>query len=84
VAQLAQRLGFDLADALARDVELLADFLERAVPCTETQAIGFVAAFGAFTLLFAGLVAWPLRVATCLLPCNHAATNPPVRQWKST
>ena len=30
VAQLAQRLGLDLADALARDVELLADLLERA------------------------------------------------------
>jgi hypothetical protein len=29
--QLAQRLGFDLAYALARDVELLADFLERVV-----------------------------------------------------
>ena len=29
VAQLAQRLGFDLADALARDGELLADFFER-------------------------------------------------------
>ena len=30
VAQLAQRLGFDLADALARHVELLAHLLERA------------------------------------------------------
>src|SRR5688500_19340229 len=29
--ELAQRLGLDLADALARDVELLADFLERVV-----------------------------------------------------
>ena len=29
VAQLAQRLGLDLADALARDVELLADLFER-------------------------------------------------------
>ena len=29
MAQLAQRLGFDLADALARDVELFAHFLER-------------------------------------------------------
>src|SRR5579863_3083737 len=27
--ELAQRLGFDLPDALARDVELLSDFLER-------------------------------------------------------
>src|SRR2546423_6242872 len=31
VAELAQRLRLDLADALARDVELLADFLERVV-----------------------------------------------------
>src|SRR5215471_11061446 len=29
MAQLAQRLGFDLPDALARDGEALADFLER-------------------------------------------------------
>ena len=29
MAQLAQGLGFDLADPLARDVELLADLLER-------------------------------------------------------
>src|SRR5439155_6093005 len=29
VAQLAQRLGLDLADPLARDVELLADLLQR-------------------------------------------------------
>ena len=29
VAQFAQRLGFDLADALARDREVLADFFER-------------------------------------------------------
>src|SRR6185312_4781042 len=27
-AELAQRLGFDLADALARDIELLADFFQ--------------------------------------------------------
>src|ERR1700687_807373 len=31
MAQLAQRLGFDLPDALARDVELLADFLQRVI-----------------------------------------------------
>ncbi len=31
VPQLPQRLGLDLAYALARDVELLADFLERVV-----------------------------------------------------
>jgi len=31
MAQLAQCLGLDLADALARDVELLADFLERVI-----------------------------------------------------
>jgi len=31
VAQLAQRLGLDLTDALARDIELLADFLEGVV-----------------------------------------------------
>ena len=30
MAQLAQRLGFDLANALAGDLELLADFFERA------------------------------------------------------
>ena len=30
VTELAQRLGFDLADALARDVELLANLFERA------------------------------------------------------
>ena len=30
VAQLAQGLGLDLADALTRDVELLADLLKRA------------------------------------------------------
>src|SRR5262245_49505061 len=29
MAQLAERLGFDLPDALARDGEALADFLER-------------------------------------------------------
>src|ERR1700730_18390721 len=31
VAELAQRLGLDLTDAFARDVELLADFLESVV-----------------------------------------------------
>src|SRR5690606_37625954 len=31
VTQLAQRLGLDLADPLAGDVELLADFLQRVV-----------------------------------------------------
>jgi len=31
VLELAQRLGLDLADALAGDAELLADFLERVV-----------------------------------------------------
>jgi hypothetical protein len=31
VTQLAQGLGFDLADALAGDVELLADFFERVI-----------------------------------------------------
>src|SRR5690349_3519771 len=31
MAELAQRLRLDLADALARDVELLADLLERVV-----------------------------------------------------
>src|SRR6185312_4185611 len=31
VAQLAQRLRLDLADALARDIELLADLFERVV-----------------------------------------------------
>src|SRR5499427_727326 len=31
MAQLAQRLGLDLADALARDVELLADLFQRVV-----------------------------------------------------
>src|SRR3546814_14622897 len=31
VAQLAQRLGFDLTDSLAGDIELLADFLEGVV-----------------------------------------------------
>src|SRR5690606_11298855 len=31
VPQLAQRLGLDLADPLAGDVELLADFLQRVV-----------------------------------------------------
>src|SRR5205814_2856162 len=31
VAELAQRLRLDLADALARDVELLADLFERVV-----------------------------------------------------
>ena len=43
VAELAQRLGLDLADALARDVELLAHFLERAgaaVLDAEAQAAG--------------------------------------------
>ena len=29
--QLAQRLGFDLADTLARDAELLADFFQRVI-----------------------------------------------------
>ena len=41
MAQLAQGLGFDLADPLARDVELLADLLERvrlAVDQTEAHA----------------------------------------------
>ena len=31
MAQLAQRLGFNLSNALARDVKLLADFLEGVV-----------------------------------------------------
>src|SRR4051794_27827101 len=31
VAQLAQGLGFDLADALAGDLEVLADLLERVI-----------------------------------------------------
>src|SRR4051812_19105140 len=31
VPQLTQRLGFDLPDPLARDLEVLADFLERVV-----------------------------------------------------
>ena len=31
VAQLAQRLGFDLTDTLTGDIELLADFLEGVV-----------------------------------------------------
>src|SRR5438045_2994425 len=31
VAQLAQRLGLDLADALARDLEVLADLFQRVV-----------------------------------------------------
>ena len=30
MAHLAQRLGLDLADALARDLELLADLFKRA------------------------------------------------------
>ena len=41
MAQLAQRLGLDLADALARDVKFLADLLERmrlAVDQTEAHA----------------------------------------------
>jgi hypothetical protein len=33
VLQLAQRLGLDLADALAGDRELLADFLQRVSAC---------------------------------------------------
>src|SRR2546428_587638 len=40
VAHLAQRLGLDLADAFARDLELLADFFERAavaIPKAEAQ-----------------------------------------------
>jgi len=36
---LAQRLGFDLADALAGDAELLTDFLERPlVPVLQAEA----------------------------------------------
>src|SRR5262249_53415291 len=36
---LAQRLGFNLADAFARDAELFADFLERArIAVTQTEA----------------------------------------------
>src|SRR6185436_18628677 len=39
VAQLAQRLGLDLADPLAGDVELLADLLERSgTPVLEAEA----------------------------------------------
>ena len=41
MAQLAQRFGLDLADALARDVKFLADLLERmrlAVDQTEAHA----------------------------------------------
>ena len=38
VAELAQRLGLDLADPLAGDVELLAHFLERSgTPVLETE-----------------------------------------------
>ena len=44
--QLADRLGFDLANALARDVELFADFFERVVGAhldaeTHAQHLGF-------------------------------------------
>ena len=44
--ELAQRLRFDLADALARDVELLADLLERVIGIhvdteAHTQHLGF-------------------------------------------
>ena len=31
MAQFSERFGFDLADALARDVKLFADFFERVV-----------------------------------------------------
>ena len=46
MAQLAQRLGFDLADTFARDVELLADLFERVVgvhldPESHAQDLGF-------------------------------------------
>src|SRR6476659_7572067 len=39
VAQLRERLGFDLADALARDAELLAHLFERPyLPVVEAEA----------------------------------------------
>ena len=46
VTQFAQGLGFDLADAFAGDVELLADFLQRMVRIhfdaeAHTQHLGF-------------------------------------------
>src|SRR5487761_2742424 len=46
MAHFAERLGFDLADALARDAKLLADFFERArVAVAEAQFQNFPLAF---------------------------------------
>ena len=46
MTQLAQRLGLDLADAFARNVELLADFFQRVIGVhfdaeTHAQHLGF-------------------------------------------
>jgi hypothetical protein len=38
VAEFAERLGFDLADAFARDGEALADFLKRALGAVRSMA----------------------------------------------
>src|SRR5688572_16116710 len=49
MAHLAERLGLDLPDALARDLELLSDFLQRAriaIAQPETQFEHFAFALG--------------------------------------
>src|SRR5262245_10203367 len=49
MAHFAKRLGFDLPDALARDADLVAEFLERArvaVHQTETLLQNFALALG--------------------------------------
>jgi hypothetical protein len=38
MAELAERLGFDLADAFARDGEVLADLLERVLAAVRAEA----------------------------------------------
>ena len=55
VAELAQRLGFDLADTLTGDIELLADLLQRAgaaVLKAEAQAQDLLLTRGQRCLLY--------------------------------
>src|SRR5579885_90255 len=82
MAQLAQRLGFDLADALAGDREVLADFLERvlaAVLKAEAHFDNFFLARAQRLEHFRGLLA-QIQVDDRLGGRNHAAVDDEIAQ----